>query len=53
MINLNQVKKNKQVLEFIKQSDESLAAAGYTEHSLSHAKVVSAGQWQLLRKLVF
>ena len=41
MISLNQVKKNPQVLEFIKQSDESLAAAGYTEHSLSHAKIVA------------
>ena len=42
MISLNQVKKNEQILEFIKQSDESLAAVGYTEHSLSHAKIVAA-----------
>ena len=42
MISLNQVKKNLQILEFIKQSDKSLAAAGYTEHSLSHAKIVAA-----------
>ncbi len=41
MISLSEIKKNPQVLEFIKQSDKSLAAAGYTEHSLSHAKIVA------------
>lgn len=41
-ITLNQVKKNPQVLEFIQQSDKALAAIGYTEHSLSHAKLVSS-----------
>src|SRR5680860_275424 len=53
MISLNQVRKNKQVLEFIKQSDESLIAAGYTEHSLSHAKIVSIRAMEIAKEIGF
>jgi len=41
MLNLEEIKKNPQVLEFIQQSDDALAASGYTEHSLSHADFVA------------
>ncbi|MCK4805898.1 MAG: HD domain-containing protein [Candidatus Pacebacteria bacterium] len=53
MISLNQLKKNSQILEFIKQSDESLAAAGYTEHSLSHAKIVAVRARTIAKELGF
>jgi len=53
MISLDQIKKNKQVLEFIKQSDESLIAAGYTEHSLSHAKIVSTRAMEIAKEVGF
>lgn len=41
MITLSQVKKNPQVLEFIKQTEIALTALGYTEHGLKHAKLVA------------
>lgn len=41
MLNLSQVKKNPQVLEFIKQSELALTALGYTEHGLKHAELVA------------
>jgi len=41
MLTLEKIKKNPQVLEFIQQSDDALAASGYTEHSLSHADFVA------------
>jgi len=53
MISSSEIKKNPQVLEFIKQSDESLIAAGYTEHSLSHAKVVSARAMAIAKEIGF
>ena len=53
MISLSEIKKNPQVLEFIKQSDESLIAAGYTEHSLSHAKIVSARAMEIAKGIGF
>lgn len=53
MISLNEVKKNPQVLEFIKQSDKSLEAIGYTEHSLSHAKIVSSRAMSIAQEIGF
>lgn len=41
MLNLNQVKKNSKVLEFIKQTEKSLKASGYTEHGLDHSNLVA------------
>jgi hypothetical protein len=41
MITPSQIKKNPQVLEFIKQTEIALTAVGYTEHGLKHANLVS------------
>jgi len=41
MLNLNEVKKNPQILEFIKQTEKSLKASGYTEHGLEHSTLVA------------
>ncbi|MFH1643409.1 MAG: HD domain-containing protein [Patescibacteria group bacterium] len=42
MLNLKEVKKNPQIQEFIKQTEKSLKAAGYTEHGFVHAELVAA-----------
>jgi len=41
MMNLSQVKKNPQVLEFIRQTAAALAALSYTEHGLGHSNLVA------------
>lgn len=41
MFTLSQVKKNLQILEFIKQTEISLAVLGYTEHGLKHSNLVA------------
>ncbi|PIP17960.1 MAG: phosphohydrolase [Parcubacteria group bacterium CG23_combo_of_CG06-09_8_20_14_all_35_9] len=41
MLTLKKVKKNPIILEFIRQTDIVLTAAGYTDHGLRHAKLVS------------
>lgn len=41
MLNLAQVKKNPQILEFIRQTEIALAVLGYTEHGLSHSTLVA------------
>lgn len=41
MITLNQIKKNPQIEEFIKQSAKSLTFEGYTDHGLSHLDLVA------------
>jgi len=41
MINLNQVRENPQIAEFIKQSAASLVIEGYTDHGLSHLDLVA------------
>ena len=41
MINLSQVKKNPQILEFIRQTEISLAALSYTDHGLRHSNLVA------------
>ncbi|MBL7053858.1 phosphohydrolase [Patescibacteria group bacterium] len=41
MNRLVKVKKNLQILEFIRQSAKSMSAIGYTEHGLRHAELVS------------
>jgi hypothetical protein len=41
MLTLNQIKKNPQVIEFIKQSKISLALDGYTDHGLGHLDLVA------------
>lgn len=41
MLNLSQIKKHPQILEFIKQTEDSLAVSGFTEHGLNHATLVA------------
>ncbi len=41
MLTLSQVKKNPQVLEFIQQTEITLAALSFTDHSLRHANLVA------------
>ena len=41
MLTLSQIKKNPQVLEFIRQTEIALTALGYTEHGLYHATLVA------------
>lgn len=41
MLTLNEVKKNPQILEFIKQTEKSLIASGYTDHGLNHSNLVA------------
>lgn len=41
MLNLSQVKKNPQVLEFIRQTETTLAALSFTDHGLRHANLVA------------
>jgi uncharacterized protein len=41
MLTLNDVKKNPQILEFIKQTEESLKALSYTNHGLRHTNLVA------------
>jgi len=41
MLTLSQVKKNPQILEFIKQTENVLKNSGYTEHGLEHSSLVA------------
>ncbi len=41
MITLSQVKKNPQILEFIKQTEIALAALSYTDHGFRHSNLVA------------
>lgn len=41
MFILAEVKKNSQVVKFIKETNNSLALSGYTEHGLNHANLVA------------
>lgn len=41
MITLTKIKKNHQILEFIKQTEIALAVSGYTEHGLGHSNLVA------------
>ena len=41
MITLSQIKKNQQVLGFIKETEKTLAALSYTDHGLRHASLTA------------
>ncbi len=41
MITLDQIKKNPQVIEFIKQTEMVLSALNFTDHGLRHTEIVS------------
>jgi len=51
MIKLSEVKKNPQVLEFIKQTEKTLEVSGYTEHSLEHANLVAERGREIAREI--
>jgi len=53
MITLKEVQKNKEILNFIKESDKTLKTIGYTEHSLSHANLVSERAIEIAREIGF
>jgi hypothetical protein len=53
MLSFEKIQNNPQVLEFIQQSDDALAASGYTEHSLSHASFVSDRARIIAKKIGF
>ena len=41
MLTLAKVNSNQRILEFIKESEKSLKAIGYTDHGLSHSQLVA------------
>lgn len=51
MITLNQVKKNPQVLEFIKQTESTLAALSFTDHGLRHANLTAERARTIAREI--
>ncbi|MBD3208197.1 MAG: HD domain-containing protein [Candidatus Nealsonbacteria bacterium] len=51
MIKLSEVKKNPQVLEFIKQTEKTLEVSGYTEHSLEHANLVAGRGREIAKEI--
>lgn len=51
MITLAQVKKNPQILEFIKQSAKSLTLEGYTDHGLSHLDLAADRARNIAREI--
>ena len=53
MLTLNEVKKNPQVLEFIKQTMKSLTACGYTEHGLDHSNLVASRAKKIAKEIGF
>lgn len=51
MLTLNEVKNNPQIKEFIKQTQKSLKASGYTEHGLVHAELVAKRAKQIAENI--
>ncbi len=51
MLTLNEIKKNSQILEFIKQTEKSLKASGYTEHGLNHSTLVAKRAKEIAQKI--
>lgn len=41
MVNLTEIKKHPQILEFIKQTETALAELSYTDHGLRHSNIVA------------
>ena len=41
MLSLNEIKNNPQIREFLRQTEKSLKASGYTEHGFNHGKLVA------------
>jgi len=51
MITLNQVKKNPQILEFIKHTEAVLRALSFTDHGLRHANLVAERSREVAKEL--
>ena len=51
MITLTEVKKNIQILEFIRQTENVLAALSYTDHGFRHANLVAARARKIAREI--
>lgn len=51
MLTLSQVKKNPQILEFIRQTETALTVLGYTEHGLGHAALVADRARMIAREI--
>ncbi len=51
MITLEDVKKNPQILEFIKQTEEAMEALKYTNHGLRHSNIVSGRAMEIAKDL--
>ena len=51
MITFQQIKQDSQILTYIQKADETLAALGYTEHSLAHVGRVAETAGRLLAEL--
>ncbi len=51
MLNLEQVKKNSQISEFIKQSQISMDAMDFTEHGTRHANIVAKRSRELAKDI--
>lgn len=50
-INLKDIRSNNQILEFIKESDRSLAMLGYTDHGLRHLDLVALRAREIGKKI--
>jgi len=51
MITLKEVKKNPQILQFIKKTEKSLESLAYTDHGLRHSTLVSGRAREIASKL--
>lgn len=50
-MNLNDIKKDPQVLNFIGQTEESLAALSYTDHGLRHTNIVAERSMKIAKDI--
>ncbi|MDP2909529.1 MAG: HD domain-containing protein [bacterium] len=51
MITIDKVRKNKEILEFIKQTESVLSALGFTDHGLRHCNLVAQRAKEIAQKL--
>lgn len=51
MLNLSQIKKHPQILEFIKQTEITLAELSYTDHGLRHANLVAERAGEIAKEI--
>lgn len=53
MITINDIRKNEEILCYLKQADEALAEMGFTEHALPHVETCVSVVTKILSKLNF